>query len=105
MRKKPRFLVLVVLYKKTPYESETLVSLRHFAGQKDNVSVLVWDNTRTITAEDAIRYEFGFAYDGVANNAPLSVVYNRVIEKYFDHDFLVILDQKQKPCLMNSILR
>jgi GT2 family glycosyltransferase len=86
-------LVLVVLYRAAPSASKTLLSLAKSTHVGDQVSVLVWDNSRTELSESEVIDSFGFKYDGVPNNMSLAKVYNRVIKDYFSHDLFVLFDQ------------
>jgi hypothetical protein len=57
---------------------------------------MVWDNSSTAYAKKIVKDHYGFDYDGVPDNSSLSKVYNRVINRYFSHDLLMIFDQDSK---------
>lgn len=94
------FLVTVVLYNKRPQEASTIMCLSQLsAAMKDNMKVVVWNNSPQDFASGQ-KAELFALLDGIelgykhndGKNLPLSAIYNSTIKEYLDTDFLVIMD-------------
>ena len=82
------FLVTVVLYNKRPQEASTIMCLSQLsAAMKDNMKVVVWNNSPQDFASDQ-KAELFALLDGIelgykhndGKNLPLSAIYNSTIK-------------------------
>jgi len=91
--------LLVVLYNRLPMDSETIQSI---ITAKNDISkfseLIIWDNSErmlsNIELEDLSTSLIGIKYEYYADgkNTYLSVIYNRIIKKIQNDDYLIILD-------------
>lgn len=97
-----RYLVLCVIYKTNPSNSITLFSLAECRCAKENIRVIVWDNSplraESVELEWLARNFSNVEYRHSPQNVPLSSAYNTAIREYFlgsisEYDALVLLDQ------------
>ena len=92
-----RILAVVVLYKRSLEQSQTLTSLgKAFRGQPELVEflrVLVWDNSPTALADPALAFPFEYLHSG--KNVGNSGAYNRAMElaEATGIPWLLLLDQ------------
>ncbi len=95
------FLVLVVLYKTRPRDSDTLRTLAQQI-PTPNVHMLVWDNSPDECDAEERQWIFNTfvasEYRHTGDNWPLSRIYNYVIDDYLRHpiarfDYLILFDQ------------
>lgn len=95
------FLVLVVLYKKSLAESETLNGLVQSSQilRNMNADVYVWDNSPipflSKADQNVLNDKFNFTYKNCNENLPLSQVYNKAIDMVMKNDiyhYLILLD-------------
>ena len=92
---KPQILVLVVLYKCSLADSETINSLLTQEADFSQVKLVVWDNSPEpvpASDQDSLRINMPFEYISCPENLPLSKVYNRVVDR-FDFEYIMLLDQ------------
>lgn len=90
-----KVLFLTVVYGTTPAESSTLISLSSINYLKFNIEPFfaVWDNSTNGFGSSSIPYLPGnITYYHTGENKPLSFVYNYVISKYPDVEWVVLLD-------------
>lgn len=93
--------ILVVLYKCSFDDSQTLKSLLKSVEKLNKDTILIWDNSPSSQSEDKIRKlrnsfeRFGIKllYKNTPENLSLSNIYNNTIKQYNCYDYLVIFDQ------------
>ncbi|MDR2841139.1 MAG: glycosyltransferase [Paludibacter sp.] len=94
-----KFRILVVVYKKLPFESSTIKALIDIKDKISNdVEIVIWDNSPDLLDEHS-QQEFekkisGFNYLYIADgkNTPLSAIYNQIIGTSHFDEYLVIFD-------------
>jgi len=90
-------LAVVVLYKRSPQESQTIQSLIHVLqrnpGLKDSVRVLLWDNSPIPAAN--VSLPFSFDLRSTQNNVGTSGAYNYAMNfaESLQYPWLLLLDQ------------
>lgn len=102
---KVKYGILVILYNKKIYDSESITSLINI-NLKDDIDLYIWDNSKKRLDEqslDDIRNYFPsleYFHDG--NNHSLACIYNKVCDDFFTRnkvDYSIILDHDS---LLNS---
>jgi cellulose synthase/poly-beta-1,6-N-acetylglucosamine synthase-like glycosyltransferase len=87
-------LVLVVVYKTDPALSDSLRTLVANDYPRNQLRVIVWDNSPNSIANLEFLQKEGFEYYLTPENLSLSVIYNKVITKHLRGDeYLLLLDQ------------
>lgn len=98
--KSPLFYIVVVLYKKQPRQSSTLMSLSTMSAEvKSGLHICIRDNSpEAFTSDekqelDDLLADISFVYrHNQGNNLPLSRIYNEAISELDDRQYLVIFD-------------
>ncbi|AKD56048.1 glycosyltransferase [Spirosoma radiotolerans] len=91
-------LVLIVLFKNTIKDSETITSILRQELTKGffSLKVIIWDNSPTPLSDDdmdiMVQNNINFSYIFKAKNEKLSIVYNSIIKDY-NFNFILLLDQ------------
>lgn len=98
MEKATRFVILVVLYKLRPSDSETLRSLSRCTSLTADDRVIVRDNSPEALEADGMRmlkkllWHVPYTYEHNGRNEALSVIYNQTIRTLKPGEFLVLFD-------------
>ena len=99
---KVKFLILVVLYKLSPEQSDTLKSLAQCKLAKDYARILIRDNSpKAYGSEQRHTLEemmdgFTFEYRHNGKNEFLSTLYNQTIQELQEDEYLILLDHDSK---------
>ena len=102
---------LVVLYRRKPSESETLLGLLDMPADAFADRIVIWDNSPASHQAEAEALLAGcpapFDYFHTPENRSLSSIYNQTADTYCTQgDFLLILDQDSRlPCDYIAIFR
>ena len=95
---KIKFLILIVLYKLSPEQSDTLKSLSQCKLAKDYARILILDNSpKAYDTEQRRTMEemldgFAFEYRHNRRNEYLSTLYNQTIQELQENEYLILLD-------------
>lgn len=98
MEKTTTFVILVVLYKLRPSDSETLRSLSRCTSLTENDRVIVRDNSPQPLDPDGQRmlkkllWHVPYTYEHNGQNESLSVIYNQTIKTLHSGEYLVLMD-------------
>lgn len=96
-----RYLLLIVLYKKSLSTSDTIASLIKIKRKFNSYGLILWDNSNDMLCTDldhrylsSLRKSFNWLeIYNTDQNFSLSYIYNFVIDKYsLEFDYLIILD-------------
>ncbi len=96
---KPKFVILVVIYKQTLNNCKTITSLKSCfsALQRFNTNLVIWDNSENDDNRiflDELKNNFHeIDYINTPENTSLSVVYNKTIKANINADYILLLDQ------------
>lgn len=94
---KIKFLILIVLYKLSPEQSDTLKSLSQCKLAKDYARILIRDNSpKAYDTEQRRTMEemldgFAFEYRHNRRNEYLSTLYNQTIQELQENEYLILL--------------
>jgi GT2 family glycosyltransferase len=92
-----QIVIVVVLYKRSPEQSQTIVSLAQVFGRRpellDSFRVFVWDNSPAAVADLALPFPCDYRHDG--RNLGTSGAYNRAMEfaEATGSSWLLLFDQ------------
>lgn len=91
------FLILIVLYKKSIQESESLQSILQSEHDFSQYKLVIWDNSPVKMLDkrdiEVIKEKICVDYIHNSHNESLSIVYNEVVEKYEkDYSFIIVFD-------------
>lgn len=90
-----RYLILIVLYNCNLKNSTTIKSLDSCEDILHTSKVVFWDNSLESQFYEEMSSDFSFEFDYIhtPQNLYLSKIYNNIIQRYSDFNYLIILDQ------------
>lgn len=85
---------LIVAYGSDPMETMSLKTLLSAEFPREQLRVLIWDNSPQPNVNHFVLRQLGVDYLSTPENLGLSVIYNRVIAEYLlNGEYLLLLDQ------------
>jgi len=89
--------ILVVIYKQSVFDSETLKSLISLRSYVFNSKITIWDNSPTSLPNDELEYLKlnlnNLSYIHTPENIGLAKIYNEVIKTSNDSGYVILFDQ------------